>query len=147
MKKISIRKARKYGLKMNSSLMENGEKRFRLICTKDKTAYGRTEGGKKGYWQNSHYHKNMSELYVVQNGKILFAKYRDNQLEIIEVDQNGICTAEPNVPHNVYMYPDTVIHTIKYGETEDYDWIPFEKLDNILSEKTIEEWEQEIHSR
>ena len=51
--------------------MDNGEKRFRQICIKDKTAYIRAEGGKVGYWQNSHYHKTIREIYIVQKGSIL----------------------------------------------------------------------------
>ena len=47
----------KNGMKNKYTVMENGEKRYRQICMKDKTAYIRAEGGNKGYWQNSHYHK------------------------------------------------------------------------------------------
>ncbi len=139
MKEITIEEARKYGIQSQHSIMENGEKRFRLMCERDKTGYIRGEGGKKGYWQNSHYHKTIRELYIVQKGKILFAQYKNNKLEINEVNENEMCKAEPNIPHNVYMYPNTVTHTIKYGEIEEADWIPFEKLDDMLKNIEIKE--------
>lgn len=124
--------------------MENGEKRFRQICLKDKTAYIRAEGGNVGYWQNSHYHKSIREVYIVQKGMILLAQYIEGNTKINRVEKGKIFNVEPNVPHNVYMYPNTVLHTVKYGEVEEYDWQEFEELDNILKNKTMEELEKYI---
>lgn len=122
--------------------MDNGEMRFRQICSKDKTAYIRAEGGKEGYWQNSHFHKSIREIYIVQRGSILLAQYINNNVHIRKVERNEVFNVDPNVPHNVYMYPNTVLHTVKYGEVKEYDWEAFEKLDDILKEKTIEEIEK-----
>lgn len=141
MQDISVEEAINYGIENKHSIMDTGEKRFRQICSKDKTAYIRTEGGEKGYWQNSHYHTSIREIYIVQKGEILFAQYKNNKLLINKLKENDICKTEPNVPHNVYMYPNTVIHTVKYGEVKEYDWKPFGELDNILSSKSIEELE------
>lgn len=124
--------------------MENGEKRFRQICLKDKTAYIRAEGGNVGYWQNSHYHKSIIEVYIVQKGMILLAQYIEGNTKINRVEKGKIFNVEPNVPHNVYMYPNTVLHTVKYGEVEEYDWQEFKELDNILKNKTMEELKKYI---
>ncbi len=124
--------------------MDNGEKRFRQICIKDKTAYIRAEGGKVGYWQNSHYHKTIREIYIVQKGSILLAQYLNGKVKINKIEQDGIFNVRPNVPHNVYMYPNTVLHTVKYGEVEEYDWQEFKRLDNLLKKKTIKELKKYI---
>lgn len=124
--------------------MDNGEKRFRQICSKDKTAYIRAEGGTKGYWQNSHFHNSISEVYIVQKGSILLAQYINSNVNIKKIEENEIFNVKPNVPHNVYMYPNTVLHTVKYGEVKEYDWQEFKKLDDILKEKTVEEIEKII---
>lgn len=132
MQDISIEDAIRYGIENKHSIMDNGEKRFRQICSKDKTAYIRTEGCEKGYWQKSHYHKSIRELYIVQKGTILFAQYINNKVEISKISENDICKTEPNIPHNIYMYPNTILHTVKYGEVKEYDWNAFEQLDNML---------------
>lgn len=122
--------------------MDNGERRYRQICSKDKTAYIRAEGGKVGYWQNSHFHKTIREVYIVQKGSILLVQYIDNKLCVKKIIENEIYNVKPNVPHNVYMYPDTVLHTVKYGEVEEYDWQEFKKLDDIVKGKQPEEIEK-----
>lgn len=137
MQDISIEEAIKFGIENKHSIMENGEKRFRQICSKDKTAYIRTEGSEIGYWQKSHYHTSIREIYIVQKGTILFAQYINNKVEINKISENGICKTEPNIPHNVYMYPNTVLHTVKYGEVKEYDWKSFEQLDDILKDSNI----------
>lgn len=143
-KDISIGDANKSGIKNQHSIMDNGEKRFRQICLKDRTAYIRAEGGPIGYWQNSHYHKSIREIYIVQKGSILLAQYINGKIQINKIEKDGIFNVSPNVPHNIYMYPNTVLHTVKYGEVEEYDWQEFEKLDKILKKKTIKELKKYI---
>lgn len=134
---ISLESAAEFGIENKHSIMENGEKRFRQICNKDKTAYIRAESGDNGYWQNSHYHKTIKELYIVQKGSILLAAYLNDQAKIKKVNENEFFSIGPNIPHNIYMYPNTVIHTVKYGSIDNYDWIPYEKLDEILKKINI----------
>lgn len=122
----------KYGMKNKHTIMSNGEKRFRQICMKDKTSYIRAEGADKGYWQNSHYHKSVREIYIVQKGSILLAQYIDGKVFFKKLNEDETYIVPPNIPHNVYMYPNTITHTVKYGEVEEDDWEGFEKLDNIL---------------
>ena len=90
------------------------------------------------------FHKSIREIYIVQRGSILLAQYINNNVHIRKVERNEVFNVDPNVPHNVYMYPNTVLHTVKYGEVKEYDWQEFKKLDEILKEKTIEELEKII---
>lgn len=144
MKDMSMEDAGKFGIANKHSIMDNGEKRFRQICLKDKTAYIRAEGGKLAYWQKSHYHKYINEIYIVQKGQILVAQYIDNKIKINKYKECGVFTIEPNIPHNIYMYPNAVLHTVKYGDVKEYDWEPFELLDEKLQEKSITELEIEV---
>ena len=78
---------------------------------------------------------------------ILLAQYIEGNTKINRVEKGKIFNVEPNVPHNVYMYPNTVLHTVKYGEVEEYDWQEFKELDNILKNKTMEELEKYIQDK
>jgi len=128
----------KCGMKNKHTIMATGEKRFRQICMKDKTSYIRAEGGSNGYWQKSHYHKYANEIYIVQKGSILLAQYIEGKVQINKINEDETFKVSPNVPHNVYMYPNTITHTVKYGRGEENDWETFEKLDNILIGKDID---------
>ena len=128
----------KNGMKNKHTIMSTGEKRYRQICMKDKTAYIRAEGGNKGYWQKSHYHKYANEIYIVQKGGILLAQYIDGKVHINKVNEDETFIVFPNIPHNVYMYPNTITHTVKYGDGEEYDWEAFEKLDDMIKEKNVD---------
>ncbi|MBS4194199.1 hypothetical protein [Lederbergia citri] len=66
-KKISLEEARLSGIDLNFEIMNNGEERYRLVSS-DGSSYCRTVGSRIGAWQNSHYHKSVSEFYVVQSG-------------------------------------------------------------------------------
>ena len=137
MQEIVLLDETKCGMKNKHTIMTTGEKRFRQICIKDKSSYIRAEGGDKGYWQKSHYHKHANEIYIIQKGSILLAQYIDGKVKIDKVNEDETFKVKPNIPHNVYMYPNTVTHTVKYGKNEEGDWFSFEKLDNILQNKKI----------
>ena len=138
MKEIILLDEIKYGMKNKHTIMPTGEKRFRQICMKDKTAYIRSEGLNKGYWQKSHYHKYLKEIYIIQKGSVLLAQYINDKVKINKINEDETFIVFPNIPHNVYMYPNTITHTVKYGGGKEYDWEAFEKLDNILKEKNID---------
>ena len=36
------------------------------------------------------------------------------------------------------MYPNTVSHTVKFGESDEYDWERFELLDEKIKEMDID---------
>jgi hypothetical protein len=65
-----------------------------------------------------------------QRGRIAFAELIDGELRIRVFGPDEICTTEPNVPHNVYLYRDTVIHTVKHGDEGSVaDWHADPSLD------------------
>jgi len=132
--------ARARGVSTHHSEMPNGEIRFRLKHD-DGTAYSRTEASNTGGWQNSHHHRDVRETYIVQRGRMALAELTDGGLRIRLFGPNEICTTEPNIPHNVYLYGNTVIHTVKHGDgAGDTDWHP----DPILDEKTRHLNEEDI---
>jgi hypothetical protein len=112
---IDAQEARAKGVWTHHSEMPNGELRFRLRHD-DGTGYSRTEAGDGGGWQKSHHHRTVRETYITQHGRIAFAELIDGELRIRVFGPHEICTTEPNVPHNVYLYRDTVIHTVKHGD-------------------------------
>ena len=128
MQDITVKDAEKYGIQNKHSLLKTGEKRFRQFCATDNTAYIRAEGPNKGYWQRSHYHKTVREIYIVQKGTILLAEYINNKMRIRKFEEGGIFVVEPNIPHNVYMCPNVVSHTVKYIDNK--NWINEEENEN-----------------
>ncbi|WP_058303378.1 hypothetical protein [Gorillibacterium timonense] len=64
-KEISVEEAETLGVRTIHHKMENGERRFRLVSA-DGSSYIRTEASRHSGWQNSHYHKEVTEWYVVQ---------------------------------------------------------------------------------
>lgn len=138
MEDISIEEAEKYGIKSKHSILDSGERRFRQICLKDNSAYIRAEGKKIGYWQRSHYHKCAREIYIIQKGAVIVAEYVNKKVKIKKYKEGDVFIIEPGIPHNIYMYPNTVSHTVKFGESDEYDWERFELLDNKIKEMNIE---------
>lgn len=112
--------------------MENGEKRFRLTNL-DGSSYIRTEASNIGGWQNSHFHKELTEMYIVQSGWFVYAELLTNgelTLKLFEEGQHFI--VNPLVHHNLYMSPFTVTHVVKYGGGNiKVDWFPSTELDRL----------------
>jgi mannose-6-phosphate isomerase-like protein (cupin superfamily) len=137
-KKISLEEAQSSGIDVNFELMDNGEKRYRLVSS-DGTSYCRTVGSEVGTWQNSHYHKAASEFYVVQSGWIVYAEIDLNgetDLRFLREGENVI--VNPFVHHNIFMSSYAVTHTIKYGgRGPKIDWFSSEELD-IVTKKLSE---------
>jgi hypothetical protein len=137
---IEAHDARAMGVWTHHSEMPDGELRFRLKHD-DGTAYSRTEAIEGGGWQKSHSHRNVRETYITQRGRMALAELIDEALRIRLFGPNEICTTAPNIPHNVYLYGNAVIHTVKHGEEGSVsDWYPNAKLD----EKTLHLNEQDI---
>ena len=134
MREINNSELRKYGMHTKHHVMDNGELRFRLIGS-DGSAYIRTEASLDGGWQNSHYHTAIKELYLVQKGWILFAEVLDEKIVIKKYTSDEYCISQPGIPHNVYMAPNTILHTIKYGDCAKADWEKSEKLDELIEER------------
>ncbi|CCB67448.1 hypothetical protein [Hyphomicrobium sp. MC1] len=94
--------------------MPNNELRFRLKKV-DGTAYIRTEASTQGGWQESHYHKEVRETYIVQKGWIAYAEQKGPTPRISIFREGELFTTQPGVVHNVYMPAHSVIHTVKHG--------------------------------
>ncbi|MBD8070677.1 cupin domain-containing protein [Bacillus sp. PS06] len=140
-KKISFEEAYSSGIEVNFELMDNGEKRYRLVSS-DGTSYCRTVGSEVGSWQNSHYHKAVSEFYVVQSGWIVYAEIDLNgETELRFLREGESVIVNPFVHHNIFMSSNAVTHTIKYGGYgPNNDWFSSKELDIFtkkLSEKDL----------
>lgn len=115
--------------------MANGETRHRMKAS-DGSGYIRTRyPNDEGAWQNSHYHISTFETYIVQSGTILYAELKDGEARVKEVTENGVITVKPGVHHNVYVFPNTDLHTVKHGATQANDWYASAELDRLLADK------------
>jgi mannose-6-phosphate isomerase-like protein (cupin superfamily) len=123
--------ARPHGIRSHHEQMPNGELRFRLIAP-DGSSYIRTVAGPQGAWQNSHYHNNLRETYIVETGWIVLAEW-DSQVERLLLTRHtsgSIVTTPVTVPHNLYLAANTVLHTVKHGGVADVtDWHSAPTLD------------------
>lgn len=130
-KQISAEEAHLLGINTMHQVMDNGERRFRLVCT-DGSSYIRTEASNNGGWQKSHYHKSLTEFYIVQKGWLVYTEYdSNNKLILKHLEQGESILVKPFVHHNLYMSAYTVTHVIKYcGGIED-DWYPSPELDKL----------------
>ena len=135
MQEINNNQLNEYGITAKHHIMDNGEKRFRLIG-EDGSAYIRTEASLDSGWQNSHYHTTIKELYLVQKGTIIFVEFINNKVNLKKYVEGEFCISQPNVPHNVYMFPNTITHTIKFGDCSKSDWNECKELDKMV--KTID---------
>ena len=140
LRNIETEEARTKGVWTQHNEMPNGELRFRLKHG-DGTAYIRTEATDSSGWQKSHYHQTVRETYIVQRGRMALAELVDGALTVRVFAAGDICTTEPHVSHNVYLYRDSVIHTVKHGEEGSVtDWHSNPSLDektSYLSESDI----------
>ena len=129
LREIGFEEAKQRGIWTEHSQMPNGEFRYRLRH-RDGTAYIRTEATENSGWQKSHFHKSVRETYIVQSGKIALAEWVNNALRVRVFGPGQICTTEPLVSHNVYLFSETIIHTVKHGEEgEAADWHANTSLD------------------
>jgi hypothetical protein len=119
---IGPEEARAKGVSAEHTEMPGGELRFRLKYD-DGTAYSRTEASASGGWQKSHHHRSVWETYIVQSGKMALAELVEGKLKLRVFGPKEICTTKPNVAHNVYLYGNSVIHSVKHGDGgESADW-------------------------
>ena len=133
MKDIEIKDLINYGINIKCNIMDNDEKRFRLIGS-DNSTYIRTEASRTGGWQNSHYHKTIKEFYLVQKGAIILVELKNNEVFTKKLLEGDSFITEPNIPHNVFMFPNTITHTIKFGDCTNPDWNEYKKLDEIVKD-------------
>jgi hypothetical protein len=139
---LSAVECKELGIDFLCSRMDNEELRFRIIDEKGwgyiLTKMPETVCG----WQNSHYHKGISETYIVQKGWIGFAELLPNgEITMKVYRKNDQFSTLPGHAHNVYMAAGAITHTVKHGNCSLVnDWFESPELDTktkSLSEDEI----------
>ena len=128
MKEFDQSKFKKYGIFTNGSVMDNGEVRFRLFSAN--SSYIRTEAGEQDGWQNSHYHSEQVEMYIVEMGEILLATRVDNEVAIQLYKAGEYFSVQPGIEHCVKMMGGATTHCVKFRGKA--DWNPAPLLDDYL---------------
>ena len=124
-------------ISMSIEKMPNTETRYRIKIDNN-TLYSITKSGEKLSWQNSHYHKDCNELYLVQEGKILIVIQDKEKISKKILIKGQMIDIKPNISHNVYMFEDTETCVLKYGDVKPNDWHSDKNLDNICKEIDVE---------
>jgi mannose-6-phosphate isomerase-like protein (cupin superfamily) len=138
MQDISPDLATELGIRTSHSRMSNGEMRYRLVA-QDGSGYARTEAAAGG-WQNSHYHKGVTETYIVQDGWAAFAELHEARLRLWIMRPGDIHTTRPGVSHNVYMSGSAVTHVVKHGGSGQVDdWFADPGLDSLTKHLSVAE--------
>lgn len=110
--------------------MPNTEIRFRLKIDEN-TIYSITKSGEKLAWQKSHYHKNCKEIYYVQKGKMKIITKEKDFVFCRILNKGDKIVVNEDVSHNVFLYEDTQICVLKYGNVSNNNWYSDNQLDSI----------------
>ena len=136
MKRLSNHDASQHGIYTIHHEMDNGEKRFRLV-SEHGSSYILTQNNVKNCWQKSHVHYHKKEYYIVEQGFVLIARMIDGKIEMDKLCENDSFSVPSGVAHNVLMSDNAILHTVKFGATED-DWNSCEELDALLTNVDIQ---------
>ena len=131
MKEITHNELAQYGIRTNHNVMDNGELRFRLAGA-DGSCYIRTESARDGGWQNSHWHTKLSEICIVQQGWVVYAELINGKVSAKKYTAGEHFVISSVIPHNSYMAPNSILHTVKFGDCTDADWIASPELDALV---------------
>ena len=131
MKEIKDNELNRYGIRTNHNIMDNGERRFRLSGA-DGSCYIRTEAADDSGWQNSHYHTRLSEICIVQEGWVVYAELIDGKVIANKYTAGETYLIRPMTPHNSWMAPHSILHTVKFGDCTNADWIASPELDALV---------------
>ncbi|MEK7109258.1 MAG: hypothetical protein AAB919_02375 [Patescibacteria group bacterium] len=99
-------------------------------------------------WQNSHFHKGIYEIVVVQSGWVgVVDLLADETRKVSVYRKNDMWIFHPEHAHNIYMAAGAVTHCIKHGDNignpakNGVDWYDapekFDKWTKLLSEENI----------
>ena len=135
---ISPQEAVRLGVTPLHERMDNGEYRFRLRH-EDGSSYIRTQAAESSGWQNSHLHRVTLELNVIQEGTMILVEDLGGAPVITVLGPGDSFLSKPGVPHNSYLLPGTVAHTVKLSCPPEGDWVPCPALDSICTALDIEE--------
>jgi len=130
MRNIDLEEFKMFGIHISGNEMNNGELRFRM--TGSESSYIRVESRNAFGWQNSHYHKEQSEWFLVEKGEVFAATLINGKVEIKKYSAGSIFIIHPMVPHNLNFMKGSISHTIKYGGIQ--DWNASYELDNYLKD-------------
>lgn len=146
-KKLSVEEMAEHGAVANGEEMDNGELRFRLMVNGSGYIWTQPPADQLPAWQNSHFHKGVFETYIVQTGQMAMASLHEGKRVVKVYGAGAVVTTELDVPHNLYLYPGSGIHTIKHGvpvgnpERGGADWYPadedFDAWTKSLDEENI----------
>jgi hypothetical protein len=129
-----------FGIELAHERLPNGELRFRLFGD-DGNGYIRTVATSKGGWQKSHSHTAFREFYLVEFGWLAVATPSGPRVAVQIFHEGKTCISPMGQIHNVYLSPDAVVHTIKFGirgAVSRFDPEPeFDSLTTNLSERQI----------
>lgn len=131
MKEILDAELAQYGIRTQHNVMDNGERRFRLAGA-DGSCYIRTESSGDSGWQNSHYHTKLSEICIVQEGWVVYAELTDGKVCAQKYTAGEHFVINPMIPHNSYMAPNSILHTVKFGDCSNADWLASPELDALV---------------
>ena len=131
MKDIQNFELAQYGIRTNHSVMDNGERRFRLAGS-DGSCYIRTEAADDSGWQNSHWHTRLSEICIVQEGWVVYAELIDGKVVANKYTAGETYLIRPLIHHNTYLASHSILHTVKFGDCSDPDWIASPELDALV---------------
>ena len=110
--------------------MPNTEIRYRVKIDEN-TIYSITKSGEYPAWQNSHYHKNCKEIYYVQKGKMKIITKEKEFVYCRLLSKGDKIVIDENISHNVFLYKDTEICVLKYGNILNSNWYSDKLLDSI----------------
>ncbi|PWM23718.1 MAG: hypothetical protein DBX44_05425 [Oscillospiraceae bacterium] len=119
-----------FGITLRHEQMDNGELRFRLTGA-DQSSYIRCENPGPPVWENAHAHSRLRELVLVQRGRVVFVESAKDAPRFLLLEAGDFALTTPGIPHTQWLDRDTVVHTVKFGDCTDPDWIPAPHLDAV----------------
>lgn len=114
-------KESKERIRIEQEKMEHEETRFRLKYL-DESGVSITTNANQAYWQKAHYHKFGNELYAIQKGKIIMAIQKEKTIEYKVLRKSDSMILKQGIRHNLFLFPNTVMYNIKFGNIVPNDW-------------------------
>lgn len=113
--------------------MPNTEIRYRFKIDEN-TIYSITKSGEYPAWQNSHYHKECKEIYYVQKGNMKIITKEKDFVYCRLLNKGDKIVVDEEISHNIFLYKDTEICVLKYGNVLNTNWYSDTNLDKICKE-------------
>ena len=108
-------------IRIEQERMEHEETRFRLKYS-DESGVSITTNANYAYWQNAHYHKFGHELYAIQKGKVILALQEEKRINYRILENSDSIILKQGVKHNLFLFPNTVMYNVKFGNVLPNDW-------------------------